>query len=157
MKCKRARGMTELQTELSQQYPDKSDEQIQTLAEERAAELREAGLLIEQWDLDHIGADLTWCGRSGSPTKVHRIQSVVLRASGYKQFEPTDEPLLRGEIAWQGDHVHAANLLRIPMADVDRRALARLDDLTRLTIDLDLANGTDQTCRQQRQLLTKTD
>ena len=38
-----------------------------------------------------IAADLAWCGRSGSPTKVHRIQSVVLRACGYKQFEPNDQ------------------------------------------------------------------
>ena len=54
-------------------------------------ELRRRGLLIEQMDLDAIEADLGWCGRDGSPTKVHRIQSVVLKASGHQRIEPTDE------------------------------------------------------------------
>ena len=33
---------------------------------------------MEQWDLGHIGADLERCGLAGSPTKVYRIQSIVL-------------------------------------------------------------------------------
>jgi len=53
------------------------------------------GLLIEQWNLDDVCADLRWCGRDGSPTKVHRIQSVVLRASGFKQVSPTDDGIRR--------------------------------------------------------------
>lgn len=60
-------------------------------SEEQLAELKSKGLLIEQWDLDDLEADLQWCGRDGSPTKVHRIQSVVLTASGHKSVEPTDE------------------------------------------------------------------
>ena len=52
--------------------------------------LKEKGLLIKQWDLDFVKADLTWCGRNGSPTKVHRIQSVVLTAKESKNVEPTD-------------------------------------------------------------------
>jgi len=47
-------------------------------------------LLIKQWDLDFVGADLNWCGRSGSPTKVHRIQSVVLAAKESKDV-PANE------------------------------------------------------------------
>lgn len=47
------------------------------------------GLLIQQWNLDFLGADLQWCGRDGSPTKVHRIQSVVLTAKETKSIEPT--------------------------------------------------------------------
>ncbi|HUS46979.1 MAG TPA: electron transfer flavoprotein subunit beta/FixA family protein [Phycisphaerae bacterium] len=53
--------------------------------------LEDKGLLIEQWSLDDFGADLSWCGLSGSPTKVHRIQSVVLTGSGYHEYEPTDD------------------------------------------------------------------
>ena len=49
------------------------------------------GLLIKQWDLDFLNADLKWCGRSGSPTKVHRIQSVVLTAKESKDIEPNDQ------------------------------------------------------------------
>ena len=49
------------------------------------------GLLIEQWNLDDIHADLAWCGRNGSPTKVHRIQSVVLTGGAYKEYAATDD------------------------------------------------------------------
>ena len=59
--------------------------------EEEIKALGERGLLIEEWNLDHLQADLKWCGRSGSPTKVHRIQSVVLAATEQKMVEPTDE------------------------------------------------------------------
>ena len=55
----------------------------------RQKALAEKGLLIKQWDLDDLGADLAWCGREGSPTKVHRIMSVVLDAKGSKAVEPT--------------------------------------------------------------------
>ena len=46
---------------------------------------------MKQWALDAIEADLSWCGMSGSPTKVHRIQSVVLTAKETKEIEPTEE------------------------------------------------------------------
>jgi len=49
--------------------------------------------LVKQWNLDLLQADLTWCGRSGSPTKVHRIQSVVLASKETKSVEPTDTGL----------------------------------------------------------------
>ncbi len=51
--------------------------------------LEAKGLLIKQWDLDYLQADLNWCGRQGSPTKVHRIQSVVLEARESREVEPT--------------------------------------------------------------------
>jgi len=57
--------------------------------EQKCSELSNKGLLIKQWDLAFIGADLSWCGLSGSPTKVHRIQSVVLAAKESKTIEPT--------------------------------------------------------------------
>lgn len=53
--------------------------------------LEEKGLLIKQWDLDFVKADLNWCGRDGSPTKVHRIQSVVLAAKDSKEVPSTSE------------------------------------------------------------------
>ena len=53
--------------------------------------LKETGLLIEQWDLDDIEADLQWCGLNGSPTKVQRIQSIVLTKEGYTEIPPTPE------------------------------------------------------------------
>jgi len=41
--------------------------------------------------LDFLEADLNWCGQGGSPTKVHRIQSVVLAAKESKSVEPNDK------------------------------------------------------------------
>ena len=38
-----------------------------------------------------IKPDLQWVGLSCSPTKVHRIQSIVLTASGFTKVEPTTE------------------------------------------------------------------
>ena len=79
MKYKKARSPSELKKEDN--------------AEEKTAALRKKGLLIEEWNLDDIKADLTWCGRNGSPTKVNRIQSVILTAGGHKKIEPTDNGL----------------------------------------------------------------
>ena len=66
----------------------------------RAGELAARGLLIDQWNLDDIGADLAWCGGAGSPTRVHRIQSIVLAGGAYREFEPTQESIgqLIGEL-----------------------------------------------------------
>ncbi|GHT46211.1 electron transfer flavoprotein subunit beta [Planctomycetales bacterium] len=46
---------------------------------------------IEMWDLDKIGAELERCGVSGSPTKVFKVQSVVLKKSGFTDVPPTKE------------------------------------------------------------------
>jgi len=91
MKHKRARSRAELAGAVAEEMPE-ADEAAQTAeAERRAAALAAKGLLIEQWDLTDVNADLTWCGRNGSPTKVHRIQAVVLTGKGHEAIEPTDE------------------------------------------------------------------
>ena len=77
MKYKKARSPSELGK------PNEMNSQLLT-------SLRQKGLLIEQWNLDDLRADLRWCGRDGSPTKVHRVQSVILKSTGYKSIEPTD-------------------------------------------------------------------
>jgi len=77
MQYKKARAKSELD------QAGASDDQIATL--------RAKKLLIEEWNLDDIEADLNWCGRNGSPTKVHRIQSVVLTASERKSVPPTEQ------------------------------------------------------------------
>ena len=68
-----------------------SEQDIKGLIEQKCSDYREAGLLIKQWDLDFINADLSWCGRDGSPTKVHRIQTVVLAAKESKDVEPNEK------------------------------------------------------------------
>jgi len=61
---------------------------INKLVVHKCSKLEGQSLLIKQWDLDFLQADLSWCGQSGSPTKVHRIQSVVLAAKESKNVEP---------------------------------------------------------------------
>ena len=57
---------------------------------ERAEALKAAGLLLEQWTLDDIHADLNRCGLAGSPTKVFRIESIVLTKEGFKEVPATE-------------------------------------------------------------------
>jgi len=101
MKYKKARSMIEVQAEVAEQLGQgATQEQIAAETQARCRQLQEKGLLIEHWTLDDIGADLSWCGRDGSPTKVHRIQSVVLTGGEYRQFPPTEEGIaeLIGEL-----------------------------------------------------------
>ena len=46
---------------------------------------------LEQWSIEDINADLDRCGFAGSPTKVHKVQSIVLKKEGFVQVEPTEE------------------------------------------------------------------
>ena len=57
----------------------------------RLAELEARGLLIREFTADSIGLDLTLCGAAGSPTKVKKIESVILTNRDRKQIEPTPE------------------------------------------------------------------
>ena len=98
MKYKNAHTPIEVETEVRSQRTENrgqkavgSEEAIRELVEKKCGELEEKGLLIKQWDLDFLDADLSWCGQSGSPTKVHRIQSVVLAAKESKNVEPNDK------------------------------------------------------------------
>jgi electron transfer flavoprotein beta subunit len=91
MKYKKARAPIEVRRQVDEAMPNAAEEARQAAVEQRCGELRSAGLLLDQWDLDTIGADLSWCGMKGSPTKVHRIQTIVLTGSDYRKVEPTDE------------------------------------------------------------------
>jgi electron transfer flavoprotein beta subunit len=91
MKYKNAVTPIEVEKEVRSQKSGVNEAKVEKLAEQKCGVLKERGLLIEQWDLDFIGADLSWCGRSGSPTKVHRIQSIVLAAKESKSVEPNKE------------------------------------------------------------------
>lgn len=90
MKYKNARTPFEIEREVKAENLDADDATSKALIERKFSLLEENNLLIKQWDLDFLGADLTWCGRSGSPTKVHRIQSVVLAAKESKDVEPSE-------------------------------------------------------------------
>jgi electron transfer flavoprotein beta subunit len=91
MKYKKAKTTIEVAQELKRQNPEADEDTLKEFIEHKCEQLEGQGLLIKTWDLDFLEADLQWCGRSGSPTKVHRIQSVVLAAKETKDVEPTDE------------------------------------------------------------------
>lgn len=91
MRYKRARAPAEIAAQLKAEMPEATEEALAAEAQRRVDALRAEGLLIEQWDLDRIGADLSRCGMAGSPTKVFRIQSIVLKREGYVQVPATEE------------------------------------------------------------------
>jgi len=94
MKYKKARSYAEIEAVVKTELGREADEhQIQTKTDQRCKALEDKGLLIEQWSLADMDVDLGWCGLRGSPTKVHRVQSIVLAGGEYKQFAPTDEGL----------------------------------------------------------------
>jgi electron transfer flavoprotein beta subunit len=90
MNYKNAQAPVEVEQKIKAENPGADEMEIKELAEHKCGKLIEQGLLMKQWDLDAIEADLSWCGMSGSPTKVHRIQSVVLASKETKQIEPTE-------------------------------------------------------------------
>jgi len=91
MRMKRARVPAEVAGEVKAALPDGDEEQLAAETQRRIESLKESGLLIEQWDLDRIGADLERCGLAGSPTKVHRVQAIVLTKEGYTEIPPTEQ------------------------------------------------------------------
>ncbi len=91
MRCKRYRSLGEVAGQVAREMPDASDAAKQAETAERFEVLKKAGAVIEQWDLDDIKADLNWCGMAGSPTKVHRVQSIVLTKEGFTSIEATTE------------------------------------------------------------------
>jgi electron transfer flavoprotein beta subunit len=90
MHLKKARVRAELLSESKNQMPEAAEEQIQAEVQRRVETFKQLGLLIEQWNLDDIHADLTRCGMAGSPTKVHRIQAIVLKKEGYTEIPNTE-------------------------------------------------------------------
>ena len=90
MRSKRCRSVLEIGAAVNAEMPSATDEQKKAEVEKRAGEMRSAGLLLEVWNLDDIKADLQWCGMSGSPTKVNRIQSIVLTKEGFTKVEANE-------------------------------------------------------------------
>lgn len=91
LRFKRARVEAEVVSEVKAGLRDASEQQLGAEVTRRCEQLRQQGLLIEQWDLDDIHADLDRCGLAGSPTKVFRVQSIVLTKQGFTKIAPTEE------------------------------------------------------------------
>ncbi len=90
LKAKKARSPVEVAKAVDGALASATPEAKAAETKRRCAELEAQGLLITQWNLDDIQADLSWCGSAGSPTKVHRIQSIVLAGGDYKEFPPSE-------------------------------------------------------------------
>jgi electron transfer flavoprotein beta subunit len=90
MRLKRAKVPAEVAAEVRSALPEATDEERASETARRIESLKQSGLLVEQWDLDRIGADLGRCGLAGSPTKVHRVQAIVLTKEGYTEVPPTE-------------------------------------------------------------------
>jgi electron transfer flavoprotein beta subunit len=100
MKFKKARAPIEVAKAVDTDMPGAAAEAKAEEVKARCLALEKQGLLIPQWNLDDLKADLTWCGGAGSPTKVHRIQSIVLTGGAYKEFPATEAGInqLLGEL-----------------------------------------------------------
>jgi electron transfer flavoprotein beta subunit len=90
LKYKRAQVRAEIEAGVKNLMRDADDDARTAETDKRCADLADRGLLIDQWNLDDIEADLDRCGLAGSPTKVHRVQSIVLTGGEYKAFDPTE-------------------------------------------------------------------
>lgn len=88
---KRAQVPAEVANDLKLAMPEADEQQTRDELSRRTAALQEQGLLVEQWDLDVIAADLERCGLAGSPTKVFRVQAIVLTKEGFTEVAATEE------------------------------------------------------------------
>ncbi len=85
MKFKKARTSFELSKDhANADYTDAED-----LATE-GENLKKRGLLITEFTAADVDADVERIGLKGSPTKVKKIQNVILKASESKMVEPTE-------------------------------------------------------------------
>ncbi|MCP4590228.1 MAG: electron transfer flavoprotein subunit beta/FixA family protein [bacterium] len=91
MGYKRARTEDGLKRDVAKELSGASAEQQDAEWAKRLEVLKMEHLLLDQWDLDDIEADLQWCGLTGSPTKVHRVQSIVLTKEGHTEVPATED------------------------------------------------------------------
>ncbi|MEI6055533.1 MAG: electron transfer flavoprotein subunit beta/FixA family protein [Lentisphaerota bacterium] len=85
MKYKKAKT----RSELAKLHRD-ADYTEATVLLEKENELRSKNLWIHEWDAGKIQADINRIGLKGSPTKVKKIESVVLKAGKVVSIEPTE-------------------------------------------------------------------
>ena len=53
-------------------------------------DLKERDLLIEEWGAGELKIDKNRIGISGSPTRVKKIENIILTAKGFKEFKPME-------------------------------------------------------------------
>jgi len=68
-----------------------AEDYVQDQINRKCADLKKRGLLIETWTSGEFKVDVSSVGFAGSPTKVKKIESVVLTAREIKNVPPTDD------------------------------------------------------------------
>ncbi len=81
---------------------DYEDSQALALEEKR---LKERGLWIHEWSAADVGADENRVGFAGSPTKVKKVESVVIAGADYKEIAPAREAISALVQELTADHV----------------------------------------------------
>ncbi|HOP50337.1 MAG TPA: electron transfer flavoprotein subunit beta/FixA family protein [Ignavibacteriales bacterium] len=74
---------------------------IDTLSQE----YKDKGLFIETFTMDELQLDPDKCGVKGSPTKVHKVESVVLAAKNHELIQPTKQAISNLIDALMADHI----------------------------------------------------
>ena len=97
MAYKNARSLMEL---------EKMTEQNSLLyIDDLTEEYKSNSLFIETLTMDELKLDEKRCGLSGSPTKVHKIESVVLAGSEHEKVETTKDGLNKLVRKLMDDHI----------------------------------------------------
>lgn len=91
-------------SELQGRHDGRTYEDSEALAEEEQR-LKSRGLWIHEWSAADVGADEGRVGGAGSPTKVKKVDSVVLAGAAYKEVAPTDEGIAALVQEMIADHV----------------------------------------------------
>lgn len=104
MKYKKARAPCELIGEIDPTRKMPAGELEGKLKEKEYA-LGAAGMLIAEWDGAAIAADIEQCGYAGSPTRVMKVESALLKQAKHKSVEPTGEGLQKLVHELAKDHI----------------------------------------------------
>lgn len=77
-------------SELLARHAGRTYESAEALAAEEER-LKARGLWIHEWSASDVGADEGRVGGAGSPTKVKKVESVVLTGRDFEEIPPTEE------------------------------------------------------------------
>ena len=91
-------------SELLARHTGRTYEDGQTLAEEEER-LRARGLWIHEWTAADVGADENRTGGAGSPTKVKKVENVVLAGADFREVAPSEEGIRALVQELLADHV----------------------------------------------------
>jgi electron transfer flavoprotein beta subunit len=93
MRFKKARTWLEVADEIRNATGETTyaEDYVQDQISRKCADLKKRGLLIETWTSAELKADTSSIGFAGSPTKVKKIESVVLTAREIKCVPSTDD------------------------------------------------------------------